>query len=444
MARSKRSASLDSRNKRLTLPAGKRMVEQLQSGGYLLYRRPKNASAGSWSARWYDPETREQKQARLGDADDYLPADGSATLTYTQAQVKAGLWFQECQRLATMAASGEVLPSGPYSVADAIADYLSDAQRRGMKGLYITTQTADAHILPSLGSFELVKLTRKRIEDWHLALAEKSRRKTGKVREEAEHLDDPRTAEVQRKRRNTANRILTVLKAALNHAYQAGKHVGATPWREVRPFKAVTASRIRFLNVKEQQILVAACEPEFLPLVQAALYTGARYGELTRLRCHDFNPKSGTLFIEISKSGKSRHIWLTDEAQAWFAKQVRGCAPADFMLRRFVKRAGFLAEETTSWAAHDQKPFMARACAVSKLEPLTFHELRHTYASALVNAGVPLAYVAAQLGHADTRMVEKYYGHLAPSAVADSIRSLAPVLDLQGSGKVTRLHVTGA
>ena len=444
MARSKRSASLDTRNKRLTLPSEKRMVEQLQSGGYLLYRRPKNASAGSWSARWYDPETREQKQTRLGDADDYLTADGNATLTYAQAQVKAGVWFQECQRLATMAASGEDLPSGPYTVADAVADYLRDAERRGMKGLYITTQTANAHILPSLGSFELGKLTRKRIEDWHLALVEKSRRKTGKVREKAEHLDDPRTAEMLRKRRSTANRILSALKAALNYAYQSSKHVGATPWREVKPFKGVTASRVRFLGVEEQRIFVTACEPEFMPMVQAALYTGCRYGELTRLRCRDFDAKSGTVFVEFSKSGKSRHIWLTDEAQAWFAKQVRGCAPADFMLRRVVKRAGFLAQETTSWAAHDQKPYMARACAASKLEPLTFHELRHTYASALVNAGVPLAYVAAQLGHADTRMVEKYYGHLAPSAVADSIRSLAPVLGLHVETKVAKLRVKRA
>jgi hypothetical protein len=36
--------------------------------------------------------------------------------------------------------------------------------------------------------------------------------------------------------------------------------------------------------------------------------------------------------------------------------------------------------------------------------------------------GVPLAVIAAQLGHADTRMVEKHYGHLSPSYVADTVR----------------------
>ncbi len=54
---------------------------------------------------------------------------------------------------------------------------------------------------------------------------------------------------------------------------------------------------------------------------------------------------------------------------------------------------------------------------------LTFHELRQTYASILVNHGVALAYVAAQLGHTDTRMFEQYYGHLCPNAQAEAIRS---------------------
>ena len=54
---------------------------------------------------------------------------------------------------------------------------------------------------------------------------------------------------------------------------------------------------------------------------------------------------------------------------------------------------------------------------------VNFHGLRHTYASRLAMRGVPLAVIAIQLGHADTRMVEKHYGHLAPSYVADTVRA---------------------
>ena len=58
--------------------------------------------------------------------------------------------------------------------------------------------------------------------------------------------------------------------------------------------------------------------------------------------------------------------------------------------------------------------------------PINFHGLRHTWASHAVMNGVPLMVVAKNLGHTDTRMVEKHYGHLAPSFVADAIRAGAP------------------
>jgi integrase len=58
--------------------------------------------------------------------------------------------------------------------------------------------------------------------------------------------------------------------------------------------------------------------------------------------------------------------------------------------------------------------------------PINFHGLRHTWASHAVMNGVPLMIVARNLGHSDTRMVEKHYGHLAQSYVADAIRAGAP------------------
>ena len=68
---------------------------------------------------------------------------------------------------------------------------------------------------------------------------------------------------------------------------------------------------------------------------------------------------------------------------------------------------------------------MELACEASQVDKVTFHELRHTYGSGLVNRGVPLAFVAEQLGYSDIRMVQKHCGHLAPSAKAEAIRSLA-------------------
>ena len=59
-------------------------------------------------------------------------------------------------------------------------------------------------------------------------------------------------------------------------------------------------------------------------LVQAALQTGCRYGELTRMEVHDFNPDSGTVSVRQSKSGKPRHVVLTDEGAALFTHLASG------------------------------------------------------------------------------------------------------------------------
>jgi integrase len=69
---------------------------------------------------------------------------------------------------------------------------------------------------------------------------------------------------------------------------------------------------------------------------------------------------------------------------------------------------------------------MRAACAVAGIKPLGIHQLRHTWASLTVMAGVPLLVIADNLGHADTRMVEKHYGHLTESYMDQAIARGAP------------------
>ena len=84
---------------------------------------------------------------------------------------------------------------------------------------------------------------------------------------------------------------------------------------------------------------------------------------------------------------------------------------------------------------YDQRDRMEKAYKAAKIPKVTFHELRHTYASQLILRGMPLLYVAAQLGHRDTRMVERYYGHLVPSAVAKAVKKHSPKLGIYGMTK---------
>jgi integrase len=209
-----------------------------------------------------------------------------------------------------------------------------------------------------------------------------------------------------------------MLKAMLNHAFDEGHVSNRDAWgRKLKPFKDVEVARIRYLSIAEAQRLLNASDPEFRPLVRAALETGARYSELARLEVIDFNADAGTIAIRKSKAGGARHIVLTDEGIAFFTEHCAGRA-GELMFSHHAK---------SPWKKAEQARPMREANLRAKLKPpITFHGLRHTWASLAVMNAVPLMVVAKNLGHKDTRMVEKHYGHLAPSFIADAIRAGAP------------------
>src|SRR3546814_2349660 len=100
------------------------------------------------------------------------------------------------------------------------------------------------------------------------------------------------TDEARRRRRSSTNRILTILKAALNASYRNGKAPADDAWRRVRPFPKAETPKLRYLQEDEIRRLVNACDPAFRPMVQAALLTGARYAELAALEVRDYDPTS--------------------------------------------------------------------------------------------------------------------------------------------------------
>ena len=222
-----------------------------------------------------------------------------------------------------------------------------------------------------------------------------------------------------------------MLKAALSRAFHADRVSSDAAWRKVKPFKRVDEAVVRYLTTAEARRLVNACREDFRKLVLAALLTGCRYAELTRLKCADFNPDSGTLAIRLSK-GKLRHVVLTDEAKAAFETWTSGQASADPVFRR---------ADGEQWGTSHQKRPLDEASACAKITPaVNFHILRHTHGSHLAMNGVPMGVIAAQLGHADTRMTEKHYAHLAPNYIAQTIRANFPVLGIADQRQVIRFE----
>jgi integrase len=178
---------------------------------------------------------------------------------------------------------------------------------------------------------------------------------------------------------------------------------------------------VRYLNADEASRLVRACPEDFRKMVQAALFTGCRYSELSRLKCTHFNSDSGTLVIRLAK-GRIRHVVLTDEAKASFAHWTKDKSPVDHV---------FLRADGRVWGiSHQKRPLGEASERAGILPAVNFHILRHTHGSHLAMSGVPMGVVAAQLGHADTRMTEKHYAHLAPSYVAQTIRANFPNLGI--------------
>jgi len=410
MARTVRNPKIDTRSARAKLAERREPYWTVISAGNALgYRR--GAKGGTWIAKFRDADGKRHLES-LGAADDARDADGLSAFSFSQAQERARTWFQRKAR----EQAGDFVPlDRPYTVTDALADYRADYQRRSGKATDRLDASSAAWIGPELGTVRLDKLTKGRIVGWHHKIAEMPPRLRTKTGMTQKHREPDKSPEAVRRRRSTANRVLTILKAALNHAHREGRCAGDDAWRTVQPFREADAVRLRYLSDDEARRLTNACPPDFRALVMAGLLTGCRYGELAAMIGEDFNQDAGTVRVRTSKSGKPRHVVLTHEGHDFIAALAAGRAGD---VRLFVRCNG------KPWAKSEQQRPLAAACAAARIEPaVNFHGLRHTYASRLAMRGVPLAVIAAQLGHSDTRMVEKHYGHLSPSYVADTVRA---------------------
>ncbi len=453
MARSARDSRIESRTARAKLPARKATYRvRLEPGQALGYYKPAKG-AGSWIA-FINPGKGDDaraawKQKAIGTADDLIEPDGSAVLSYAQAQAKAREWFAALDRQ-TLQGDGPVSEGGPLTVAQAVDRYLARLEAQGGKSVKDMRQRAELWITPSLGAIEIVKLKRAKVEAWHQAIAESERKvrpkkeapepkRPRKKKEPAKKPEPEKKAtppeDAKRKRKSTANRVLSILKAALTFARKRGLVVCAgDAWELVDPFHGVEEPRQDFLSPEQQQRLLNSIEDsDFRRLVSGALVTGCRYGELCRVQVRDFDPTgAGSLLIREAKAGKPRRVMLMPHGKAFFEGITAG-RPTDeliFLHEGFEGRDSRGEKVSRGWKRSEQQRPMEAACRAAGLTVMGFHQLRHSYASALVAAGMPLAMVAKLTGHSDTRMLERHYAHLAPSDLTKALEVFAPQLDL--------------
>jgi integrase len=417
MARTVRDSKIETRTARAKLPvASKPYWRSLDEGLAVGYR--KGSRSGKWVLRFYAGDGKYTTET-LGVADDYADADGLTVLDFRQAQVKAR------ERVTALTAAAKGVRLGPYTVDAALDDYFANKPKTNDNG------RADYYIRPYLGDREIAKLTADKIRQWLRDTADRPPLvRGGKPRQVREPESEEERLEQQRARQDSANRVFTVLRAALNHAFYEGRVNADGAWRRVKKFETTTKARVRYLTAQEVTRLLNAAQGDFRELVRGAIYTGARYGDLCAMDVGDFNPDRGFVMSGNSKAGKPHPVYLADEGIAFFKRITAGRKNTEPMFTTDGRR----------WRKSDQSRPMKAAVEAAKIDPpISFHGLRHTYCSLAVMAGVPLNVVAANVGHADTRMVETHYGHLAPSYVADQIRAGLPSFGGEGGGKVASL-----
>ena len=343
-------------------------------------------------------------------ADDYSEPDGKAVLSFGQAQERAKAYRPKV----------DADDGAPYTVATAMDDYIAflEEHRRTAKDARYRDA---AFIRPVLGTIDVGRLTTKKIRDWLSERAKQPPRLRTRAGEDQKFRKTVHGDEAKRRRQVSANRTFTVLRAALNHAWREGKVQSDAEWRRVKPFHSVDKARVSYLSIAECKRLLNACPEDFRKVVQAALQTGARYGQLAELTAADFDQDGNTVRLRTRKGRGEEKVYravLTSEGASFFAELCAGVPKAEILLRKATGEP---------WGKSHQRRLMAEACKRAKISPAVgFHQLRHTWASHAVMNDVPLLVVAQNLGHADTRMVERHYGHLRRSYVADAIRAGAP------------------
>ncbi|MCS6304910.1 MAG: site-specific integrase [Nitrospira sp.] len=211
----------------------------------------------------------------------------------------------------------------------------------------------------------------------------------------------------------TINREMSTLKHALSKAVE-WKLLRKTAREELVAIRKYQEpdGRLRYLSGDaEAERLLQACETWLKPIVQTALHTGMRKGELLGLTWDCVDMTHGFIRLKQTKNGKARALPLNETLWGLFS--------------------GLRTHLDVPWVFHDDaghrwndvRHGFERACEAAGLTDFHFHDLRHTFASWLIMRGVPLATVSNLLGHTTPTMTLRY-AHLSPKHLTSAVRVL--------------------
>lgn len=319
-------------------------------------------------------------------------------------------------------ATGRHVPTQRVTVAQFVEEWLEQTVKphRAPKTYRSYRQLYEHHLKDSIGRLDLKKLTHMHVQR---LINEKD--KAGYAP-------------------NTVDRIRATLRSALAIAWKQGLVAENVAQRVSVPKKVKKDPT--FLQPEEAKRLIeVAGQTRFGNLIELALHTGMRIGEVTGLRWSDVDfdneilrvrvqlqrVESKLVLRELKSASSRRSLPLTaraldalkrEKAEQLLLKSVLGERFANPMDLVFLNAEGRPMDQK-----HVHK-HLKSALSGAGLPDVSFHSLRHTAASLMVAAGVPLQVVKDQLGHSSILLTSGTYAHMVPAAQREGAERLSRLL----------------
>lgn len=226
----------------------------------------------------------------------------------------------------------------------------------------------------------------------------------------------------------TVKHILVLIRQLINKAIVWNKWHGDNPVKKIKLPK-LNNRRERFLSKEEAQILLDELKKvssQLYNISLLSLHTGMRAGEIFSLKWGHIDKNHGIIHIADPKSGHSRKVFMTNTIKELFKRM--DCGEAEELV---FKSRGKDKIDRISYAfrrAVDRLHFNKGVKDPRQI--VTFHTLRHTFASWLALQGTPILTIKELLGHQSLAMTERY-SHLTP----DHKRSAVNVIDVMLEAK---------
>lgn len=224
--------------------------------------------------------------------------------------------------------------------------------------------------------------------------------------------------------KNTVNKNVASCRAMFNKAIEWGLFEGRSPVSGIKFYK-LDNRRLRFLEKEDIKRLLSHCEGHLKDIVEFAINTGMRRGEIFNLKWHDIDWNNGFIHLLKTKNNDKREIPLNENVRSILVR-VKRSPDSPYVFSSFNGKA-FV----------DIKKSFHTALKNAAIENFRFHDLRHTFASQLIMSGVDFLTVKELLGHKSIEMTLRY-SHLS----CDHKKRAVKVLDeLNGANVAQPFHI---